>query len=65
MVKDELAHRRLGLQFELREVYKEYLALVHGAPQRDRDYIERPIGFHPTVREKMAIRTPRTAASPR
>jgi 23S rRNA pseudouridine1911/1915/1917 synthase len=57
VVKDELAHRRLGLQFELREVHKEYLALVHGSPQRDRDYIERPIGFHPTVREKMAIRT--------
>ena len=27
-----------------------------GVPQRDSDYIERPIGFHPTVREKMAIR---------
>ena len=64
MVKDELAHRRLGLQFELREVHKEYLALVHGTPQRDRDYIERPIGFHPTVREKMAIRTPEDGGKP-
>ncbi len=58
VLKDELAHRRLALQFELREVHKEYLALVHGVPQRDSDYIERSIGFHPTVREKMAIRTP-------
>jgi 23S rRNA pseudouridine1911/1915/1917 synthase len=56
VVKDELAHRRLALQFELREVHKEYLALVHGVPQRDSDYIERTIGFHPTSREKMAIR---------
>jgi 23S rRNA pseudouridine1911/1915/1917 synthase len=64
VVKDELAHRRLGLQFELREVHKEYLALVHGNPQRDRDYIERPIGFHPTVREKMAIRTPEDGGKP-
>ena len=64
VVKDELAHRRLGLQFELREVHKEYLALVHGSPQRDRDYIERPIGFHPTVREKMAIRTPEDGGKP-
>jgi 23S rRNA pseudouridine1911/1915/1917 synthase len=58
VVKDELAHRRLALQFELRQVQKEYLALVHGVPQRDGDYIDRPIGFHPTVREKMAIRAP-------
>src|SRR5437868_4155952 len=58
VVKDELAHRRLALQFELRQVHKEYLALVHGVPQRDSDYIERTIGFHPTSREKMAIRAP-------
>ena len=31
---------------------------MHGVPQRDSDYIERSIGFHPTVREKMAIRAP-------
>jgi 23S rRNA pseudouridine1911/1915/1917 synthase len=58
VVKTDLAHRRLALQFELREVHKEYLALVHGVPQRDSDYIERTIGFHPTSREKMAIRAP-------
>jgi 23S rRNA pseudouridine1911/1915/1917 synthase len=58
VVKDELAHRRLALQFETRQVHKEYLALVYGGPQRDSDYIEQPIGFHPTVREKMAIRQP-------
>jgi 23S rRNA pseudouridine1911/1915/1917 synthase len=57
VVKDEIAHRGLGLQFENREVHKEYLAIVSGVPQKDSDYIERPIGFHPTVREKMAIRT--------
>src|SRR5262249_10836572 len=58
VVKHELAHRRLALGFELRQVHKEYLALVHGVPQRDRDYIERAIGFHPRSREKMAIRAP-------
>ena len=57
VAKTDLAHRKLGLQFEYREIHKEYLALVYGEPQRDRDYIERPIGFHPTVREKMAVRT--------
>jgi 23S rRNA pseudouridine1911/1915/1917 synthase len=56
VVKDELAHRRLARQFELREIDKEYLAIVYGVPERDSDYIERAIGFHPLSREKMAIR---------
>jgi 23S rRNA pseudouridine1911/1915/1917 synthase len=56
VVKDELTHRKLALSFELREVHKEYLALVYGVPERHSDYIEQPIGFHPTCREKMAIR---------
>jgi 23S rRNA pseudouridine1911/1915/1917 synthase len=56
VVKDELAHRRLALQFETRQVHKEYLALVAGVPVRHSDYIERTVGFHPTCREKMAIR---------
>jgi 23S rRNA pseudouridine1911/1915/1917 synthase len=51
-----MAHRKLAVQFEHREVHKEYLALVYGVPERHSDYIEQPIGFHPTSREKMAIR---------
>lgn len=58
VAKDDLAHRRLALHFEQRTIHKEYLALVSGVPQRDSDYIERTIGFHPTNREKMAIRLP-------
>ncbi|MDG3003398.1 RluA family pseudouridine synthase [Paludisphaera mucosa] len=57
VVKNDLAHRRLALQFEHRTVNKEYLAIVYGVPERDSDYIERPIGFHPIVRERMAVRT--------
>jgi 23S rRNA pseudouridine1911/1915/1917 synthase len=56
VVKNEMAHRRLAVQFEQREVQKEYLALVYGVPERHSDYIEQPIGFHPMSREKMAIR---------
>jgi 23S rRNA pseudouridine1911/1915/1917 synthase len=56
VVKNDLAHRKLALRFEQREVFKEYLALVSGVPQRHSDYIEKSIGFHPTCREKMAIR---------
>jgi len=56
VVKNDIAHRKLALRFELREVHKEYLALVSGVPERHSDYIEKAIGFHPTCREKMAIR---------
>ena len=56
VAKDDLAHRNLAKQFEERSVRKEYLALVSGSPQRDSDYVEQSIGFHPTHREKMAIR---------
>ena len=58
VARDDVAHRQLAAQFERRSIQKEYLALVSGTPERDSDYIERPIGFHPTNREKMAIRTP-------
>ncbi len=56
VARDDHAHRKLAAQFEQRTIHKEYLALVSGTPERDSDYIERPIGFHPTNREKMAIR---------
>ncbi len=57
VAKDEQIHRKLALQFELREVHKDYLALVYGVPERDSDFIDQPIGFHPRSREKMAIRS--------
>lgn len=56
VAKEDRAHKNLALQFEHRKVLKEYLALCYGVVERDGDYIERPIGPHPTVREKMAIR---------
>jgi 23S rRNA pseudouridine1911/1915/1917 synthase len=64
VVKDDKTHRKLAGQFELRQVHKEYLALVSGVPQRHSDYIEQPIGFHPTSREKMAIRATSDGGKP-
>jgi 23S rRNA pseudouridine1911/1915/1917 synthase len=64
VAKSDLAHRQLAQQFEQRTIRKEYLALVAGAPERDSDYIERTIGFHPTNREKMAIRLPTDGGKP-
>jgi 23S rRNA pseudouridine1911/1915/1917 synthase len=56
IAKTDLAHLQLAAQFESRTVEKEYVALVAGTPDRDRDVIDQPIGVHPYHREKMAIR---------
>jgi 23S rRNA pseudouridine1911/1915/1917 synthase len=56
VAKDDHAHKNVALQFEHRKVLKEYLAICYGEIDRDSDYVERRIGPHPSVREKMAIR---------
>ena len=56
IAKNDRAHDALAAQFKAREVEKEYLAIVAGVPDRDRDVIDEPIGAHPTQREKKAIR---------
>jgi 23S rRNA pseudouridine1911/1915/1917 synthase len=56
VAKDDPAHRNLALQFEQRKTEKEYFAIVYGEPDRDHDYVDKKIGFHPHQREKMAIR---------
>jgi 23S rRNA pseudouridine1911/1915/1917 synthase len=54
VAKDEITHRELSMQFESRQIFKEYLAITQGVLDRDSDYIERAIGPHPRDREKMA-----------
>ncbi len=56
VAKHDLAHSKLAVLFQDRRIEKEYFAIVLGAPERDRDVIDLPIGMHPTQREKMAIR---------
>ncbi len=56
VARHDQAHAKLAGQFEARSIEKEYFALVLGVPDRDRDLVSRPIGFHPQQREKMAIR---------
>ncbi len=56
VAKTDAAHAGLATQFESRTLEKEYLSIVRGVPDRDRDVIEKPIGRHPYQREKMAIR---------
>lgn len=57
IAKTNEVHFKLSAQFESREVSKSYLAIVSGTLDRDRDWINQPIGHHPYQREKMAIRS--------
>ncbi len=57
VAKDDRAHKELARQFEARTIRKEYLAIVYGTPSRDSDFIEKPLGMHPSDRLRMAIRT--------
>jgi 23S rRNA pseudouridine1911/1915/1917 synthase len=55
-VKDEKVHKHIALQFEKREIMKEYLAVVKGEIELDSDKIDFPIGRHKKFRKKMSIR---------
>ena len=55
-IKDEKVHKHIALQFEKREILKEYLAVVKGEIELDSDKIDFPIGRHKKFRKKMAIR---------
>ena len=54
--KTETAHWRLGKQFEDRKTEKRYLAVVHGQMEPYADVIDLPLGHHPTLKEKYAVR---------
>lgn len=54
--KSDVAHWRLGRQFEQRRTDKRYLAVVHGRMEVLADVIDLPLGKHPTIREKYAVR---------
>lgn len=56
VAKTDPVHFALAEQFAERTTEKEYFAITAGAPDRDRDQIDQPIGAHPHHREKMAIR---------
>ncbi|MCC7084476.1 MAG: RluA family pseudouridine synthase [Pirellulales bacterium] len=64
VAKSDSAHFALAQQFEARTVEKEYFAIVVGAPDKDRDVIDLPIGIHPYQREKMAIRRDHPSSRP-
>jgi 23S rRNA pseudouridine1911/1915/1917 synthase len=54
--KSDTAHWRLSHQFEHRQTKKTYIAIAHGVPELTADVINKPLGVHPKIREKYAIR---------
>ena len=57
--KGEVAHREIMLQFERRQVEKEYLAVVHGNPAQDEGLIDAPLGqaLAGRIRLRMSVQT--------
>jgi len=56
VTKNDTAQWKIAKQFEQRRTKKSYLAIVHGTPELTADRINAPLGVHPRVREKYAIR---------
>ena len=56
VAKSDTAHWRLAKQFEHRQTSKRYLALVHGRMEPEADLIDLPLGKHPSIKEKYAVR---------
>lgn len=55
VAKNEPAHEALADQFRRREVFKSYVALVHGQIARDHGQIDEPIARDPRNRTRMAV----------
>jgi len=56
VTKNDSAQWKVAKQFERRQMKKSYLAIVHGVPELMADRINAPLGLHPRMREKYAIR---------
>ena len=56
VAKNDTAQWKIAKQFENRQIKKSYLAIVHGIPELTADRISAPLGVHPKIREKYAVR---------
>jgi len=56
VAKSEEIHEALSEQFRNRDVFKSYIALVHGEPEEDFGEIDAPIAREKHNRTKMAVR---------
>lgn len=55
VAKTEAVHEDLADQFRAREVFKSYVALVHGVVKEDSGTIDQPIARDPRNRTRMAV----------
>ena len=55
VAKQDVVHRSLVDSFKNRQLFKEYIALLHGVPRDKRGRLVANIGRHPVNRQKMAI----------
>ncbi|HEX5708278.1 MAG TPA: RluA family pseudouridine synthase [Pyrinomonadaceae bacterium] len=55
VAKTSRAHELLSEQFRAREVFKLYVALVHGRVREEAGRIEEPVGRDPRQRTRMAV----------
>ncbi len=55
VAKAEQTHEALAEQFRLREVFKAYIALVHGSPRENSGTIDRPMARDRWHRTKMTV----------
>ena len=55
VAKTEAAHENLADQFRTREVFKSYVALVHGRVEPETGRIDQPIARDPRQRTRMAV----------
>jgi len=57
VAKNDTAQGKIAAQFQNRRVAKTYLAVAQGCPELSADRINVPLGMHPRIREKYAVRT--------
>jgi len=55
IAKNESAHENLANQFRAREVFKSYIALVHGQIEHRKGEIDQPLARDPRNRVRMAV----------
>ncbi|HEY1403101.1 MAG TPA: RluA family pseudouridine synthase [Pyrinomonadaceae bacterium] len=55
VAKTESAHENLADQFRAREVFKSYVALVHGRVKEESGRVEEPLARDPRQRTRMAV----------
>src|SRR5205814_3972277 len=55
VAKTEFAHEDLSNQFRAREVFKSYVALVHGQVEKRKGEIDQPLARDPRNRIRMAV----------